>query len=71
MEIKIDGLRAAGDDPRQLYGDLGQAFIHFIDMNRKATSSRVRPIGELREALLYLEADGKTDVLLFTSPPRG
>ncbi len=67
MEIKPAGLRAAGDEPSELYRDLQQAFTHFIDTNRKAAGSRVRPIIELGAALQYIEPDDKTDVLLFTS----
>ncbi len=66
MEIKPAGLRGAGDAPEWLYDDLQQSFTHFIDLNRHATGRRMRPVGELREALAYVEPDGKTDVLLFT-----
>jgi hypothetical protein len=67
MEIKPSGLRAAGDDPRELYADLRRAFTHFTDLNRKASGKRVRPIDDLPDALQYIEPDGKTDVLLFSA----
>jgi FkbM family methyltransferase len=66
MEVKPSGLRAAGDEPSDLYADLGRAFTHFTDLNRRAVGKRVRPITELPEALGYVEPDGKTDVLLFS-----
>lgn len=65
MEIKPAGLRAAGDEPEALYGDLRRHFTHFVDLNRRAAGRRVRPTAELSEALQYIGADGKTDVLLF------
>jgi FkbM family methyltransferase len=66
MEIKPAGLRATGDDPQELYADLRRAFTHFIDLNREATGQRVRSIGELSDALAYIEPRQKTDVLLFS-----
>ena len=71
MEIKPAGLRGAGDEPEALFADLQRTFTHFIDVNRHAVGKRTRPVSELREALAYVEPDGKTDVLLFTlSEPR-
>jgi len=66
MEIKPAGLRAAGDDPQELYADLQRAFTYFIDLDRRATGQRVRSIGELSDALTYIEPRQKTDVLLFS-----
>ena len=66
IEIKPAGLRAAGDDPQGLYADLRRTFTHFIDLNRRAAGQRVRSIGELSDALAYIEPRQKTDVLLFS-----
>jgi FkbM family methyltransferase len=66
MEIKPAGLRAAGDDPQELYADLRRAFTHFIDLNREATGHRVRSTEELSDALAYVEPRQKTDILLFS-----
>jgi FkbM family methyltransferase len=66
MEIKPRGLRAAGDEPADLYRDLQRVFIHFIDLNRGAEGPRVRLIADLPEAMRYIEPDRKTDVLLFS-----
>lgn len=65
MEIKPAGLRAAGDDPRELYAELARTFTHFVDLNRRAAGKRVRPVAELPDALQYIEPDAKTDVLVF------
>ena len=66
MEIKPAGLRAAGDDPQELYADLRSAFSHFIDLNREAPGRRLRPTEELSDALRYIEPRDKTDILLFS-----
>jgi FkbM family methyltransferase len=65
MEIYPSKLRAAGDDPEPLYGDLQRAFTHFVDLNRRVGGPRMRRIAELPDALRYIEPDRKTDVLLF------
>jgi FkbM family methyltransferase len=65
MEIYPSKLRAAGDDPAPLYGDLQRAFTHFVDLNRRVGGPRMRRIAELPDALRYIEPDRKTDVLLF------
>jgi FkbM family methyltransferase len=67
MEIKPAGLRAAGDDPGELFRDLEHAFTHFMDLNRKAVGPLIRPVAELGAALAYLEPSGKTDILLFSA----
>jgi len=67
IEIKPTGLRAAGDDPAQLYADVQRAFTHFIDLNRQAAGARVRRVADLPDALRYIEPDRKTDVLLFSA----
>jgi FkbM family methyltransferase len=67
MEVKPSGLRAAGDEPGDLYVDLQRRFTHFTDLNRRAVGKRVRSIADLPEALRYIEPDGKTDVLLFSA----
>jgi FkbM family methyltransferase len=69
MEIKLAGLREAGDEPQELYADLRRAFTHFIDLNRATPGPRVRSTDELSDALHYLEniaSCQKTDVLLFS-----
>ena len=66
MEIKPAGLRAAGDDPQELYADLRRVFTAFIDLNREAPGRRVRPTEELSDALEYIEPRRKTDVFLFS-----
>ena len=40
LEIKPEGLRAAGDDSQSLYSDLQRHFTHFIDLTLKAPPSR-------------------------------
>jgi FkbM family methyltransferase len=67
VEVKPSGLRAAGDEPGEFYGDLQRTFTHFIDLNRKAVGVRVRSIADLPEAMRYIEPDRKTDILLFTA----
>jgi FkbM family methyltransferase len=68
IEIKPEGLRAAGDDPEELYRELQRAFTHFIDLNRRAAGPRTRAASDLPSALRYLDRTGKTDVLLFNRP---
>jgi FkbM family methyltransferase len=68
MEIHPAKLRAAGDDPRALQDDLQRAFTHFVDLNRRVGGRRVRAVTELPDALQYIEPNGKTDVLLCSSP---
>ena len=66
VEVEPALLRAAGDDPHELYTDLQRHFTHFIDLNQRAAGPRVRPLADLPSALRYIEPDGKTDVLLFS-----
>ena len=67
MEIKPAGLTAAGDDPEDLYAELGRRFTHFMDLNRRAIGPPVRPAAELSAALRYLLPSGKTDIVLFST----
>ena len=67
MEICPASLRKAGDDPAALYAELKRSFTHFIDLNRRAAGRVVRSVGELSDALRYIDPDGKTDVLLFSA----
>lgn len=67
MEICPASLRTAGDDPAALYAELKRSFTHFIDLNRRAAGRVVRSVGELSDGLRYIDPDGKTDVLLFSS----
>ena len=67
MEICPASLRTAGDDPAALYAELKRSFTHFIDLNRRAAGRVVRSVGEISDALRYIDPDGKTDVLLFSA----
>lgn len=66
IDLKILGRR--GYTQADLYTPLLQHFTHFIDLNRRLTTPRVRPTGELPDALAYVTGgtEGRTDVLLFT-----
>ena len=68
MEIKPSGLRAAGDEPSDLYAALQRSFTHFMDLNRDAVGPRIRPAAELADALGYVGPDAKTDILLYNEP---
>jgi|SoiMethySBSTD1v2_1073268.scaffolds.fasta_scaffold00092_73 FkbM family methyltransferase len=68
IEIDLQALawrRFAEDD---LFQPLREHFSHFIDLSRRGVGDRVRPTGELNDALAYLQggADGRTDLLLFS-----
>jgi FkbM family methyltransferase len=67
FEVNLVRLRAAGDEPAQLYASFREAFTHFIDMNRSVGGVRVRPISDIENALRYIDPDGKTDVLLYSA----
>lgn len=66
LEIDPALLLAAGRDPHELFDLLEGHFTHFIDLNKAARGPRVRRVGELSEALGYLQqAAGKTDVVVY------
>jgi len=72
MEIDLETLAGRGFEAgRDLYPIIQQQFTHFIDLNRHRTTSRVRPIGVLVEALDYVSggSGGRTDVVLFSLDP--
>jgi FkbM family methyltransferase len=68
IEIDLKLLARRGLEASDLYGLMQQNFTHFIDLNGRLTGARVRPVGELPEALAYVTGGtaGRTDVLLFT-----
>jgi FkbM family methyltransferase len=74
IEIDPRGLAGRGFDASELYTLFQQHFTHFIDLRRDAPrGERVRPIGDLDQALTYLsgEPGARTDVLLFTLAESG
>ena len=68
IEVDLKILARRGFGPADLYTPLQQHFTHFIDLNGRLTTDRVRPIGEMPDALAYVTGgtEGRTDVLLFT-----
>jgi FkbM family methyltransferase len=68
IEIDLKILARRGHSPADLYGVMQEHFTHFIDLNGRLITPRVRPIGELPDALAHVTGgtDGRTDVLLFT-----
>ena len=70
-QIEVDpGLLASrGVSGGELFAELARHFTHFVDLNRAATGSRVRPVGDLEAALSYVTRrhDGRTDLLLFSA----
>jgi FkbM family methyltransferase len=68
IEIDLKILARRGYADADLYAPLQQHFTHFIDLNGRLTTPRVRPTSELTNALGYVTggSDGRTDILLFT-----
>jgi FkbM family methyltransferase len=68
IEIDLKILAKRGYSPTDLYALMQPHFTHFIDLNGRLTTPRVRPMDELPDALAYVTggSDGRTDVLLFT-----
>jgi FkbM family methyltransferase len=68
IEIDLIALAGRGFVEDDLFQPLREHFTHFIDLSRRGVGERVRSIGELTEALAYLQggADGRTDILLFS-----
>jgi FkbM family methyltransferase len=68
IEIDLQALSRRGFVEDDLFQPLRDHFSHFIDLSRRGTGDRVRSIGDLTDALAYLEggAAGRTDILLFS-----
>jgi hypothetical protein len=68
IEVDLTILAKRGHSQAVLFELMQQHFTHFIDLNGRLTTPRVRPVGELPDALSYVTggSDGRTDVLLFT-----
>jgi FkbM family methyltransferase len=68
IEVDLTILAKRGHSQAVLLALMQQHFTHFIDLNGRLTTPRVRPVGELPDALSYVTggSDGRTDVLLFT-----
>jgi FkbM family methyltransferase len=71
IEIDLKILNRRGYTNADLYTPLLQHFTHFIDLNGRLITPRVRPAGELPDALSYVTGgtEGRTDVVLFTMEP--
>lgn len=67
LEIEPKLVQMAGSSLAELNGMLKQHFTRFIDLNRRLSGPRDRPIGEIDDALAYLEMTegNKTDVVAF------
>ena len=68
IEIDLQALARGHFREDDLFQPLREHFSHFIDLSRRGVGDRVRPIGDLTDALAYLRggADGRTDLLLFS-----
>jgi FkbM family methyltransferase len=68
IEIDLQALAGRGFVEDDLFRPLREHFSHFIDLSRRGVGDRVRPIGDLSDALAYLQggAEGRTDLLLFS-----
>lgn len=68
IEVDLRALPARGFVESDLLGPLRQHFSHFIDVSRRGVGDRLRRIGDLADALAYLQggAEGRTDLLLFS-----
>lgn len=69
LEIDPPLLASRGCTADELFAHVSQAFTHFVDLRRDATGPRVRPVGELRDALAYIldAPDGRTDIIAFSA----
>ena len=72
IEIDLPLLAKRGFVAEDMFGYLRRHFSHFVDLNRSALGSRVRPIDKIGDALAGLVggSEGRTDVLLFTLEAR-
>jgi FkbM family methyltransferase len=68
IEIDLQALPRRGFVEDDLFQPLRAHFSHFIDLSRRGTGDRVRPIRDLSDALAYLQGGvgGRTDLLLFS-----
>jgi FkbM family methyltransferase len=68
IEVDLKILARRGFAQSDLYVLMQQHFTHFIDLNGRLTTVRVRPVEELPEALAYVSGgtEGRTDVVLVT-----
>ena len=68
IEIDLLILGERGVTAEAFFDALRPHFTHWLDLNKRATGARVRPIGHLGAGLAYLRTGGgsRTDVLLFT-----
>lgn len=68
IEIDLLSLASRGFAENDLFGPLREHFSHFVDVSRRGVGDRVRPIGDLVEALAYLRGgtEGRTDLLFFS-----
>lgn len=73
IEVDLQALELRRFAPADLFDLLTRHFSHFVDLGRSARGERVRPIGELADALSYVSggSDGRTDVLVFTMESLG
>jgi FkbM family methyltransferase len=68
LEFSPAHLKKAGRQPETVVAQMQAVFTHFIDLNPRAPGDRLRPIGELGEALSYLDRSF-TDLLVYKSLP--
>jgi FkbM family methyltransferase len=68
IEVDLETLGARGVRGPELYLLMQEHFTHFVDLNRHLTTTRVRPVAEIPDALAYVSGGtgGRTDVVLFT-----
>jgi FkbM family methyltransferase len=71
LEVDPSLLTKGGSSTAELIGLVQRHFTHFIDLNRNAPGQRVRPVGDLAEALGYLgRRETHTDILACTLAAR-
>ncbi len=70
IEVDAERLEKRGLGVEDLFRPLRFHFTHFVDLNRLALGSRLRPVADLTDALAYVTEPGAggTDVLFFTLP---
>jgi len=69
-QIRIDPerLRQAGHELDAVTAMLTEAFTHFIDLHKRASGPRVRPVSDFARALEYLWVDeAETELLLYST----
>lgn len=72
LEVDVELLRERGLDAGDLFAILQRHFTHWLDLNKRASGARVRPIAELNDGTAYIQqgAGGRTDILVFNLQPR-